>query len=75
MMERHITIVENNPGYLVTGAPLSTCDLDGVFAYLMTQSVPGHIMKLVRVTLPRRKALTLCQSSEQEWFILYPPHA
>ena len=27
MIEWKITIVENNPGYLVTGAPLSTCDL------------------------------------------------
>jgi hypothetical protein len=33
-------------------------------------NVPGDIMKQVRVTLPRRKELTICKSSEQEWFIL-----
>jgi len=38
------------------------------------RSVPGHIMKLVRVTLPRGKALTVCQSSERERFLLHPPN-
>ena len=32
-------------------------------------------MKQVRVTLPRRKELSICKSSEHEWFILYPPNA
>jgi hypothetical protein len=73
MIERKITIFAHHPGYLVTGSPLSPCDLNGVLTYLMTQRVPRHIMKLVRVTLPQRQAVTICESSEQEWFILYPP--
>jgi hypothetical protein len=75
MIERKITIVENNARYLVTGAPLSTFDLNGILAYLSIQRVPGSIIKRMRVTLPQRKALTLCKWSEHEWFILYPPKA
>jgi hypothetical protein len=74
MIEMKIHVIENNTDYLVMGPSMSACDLDGVLTYLKIQKVPWHIMKQVRVTLPRRKELTICKLSEQDmWVILYPP--
>jgi hypothetical protein len=68
-------IVDGNTACFIMGPSMRACDLDGVLTYLKIQQVPGHIMKQVRVTLPRRKELTICKLSEQDmWVILYPPN-